>query len=212
MPDYSNVSVPDHLSDLSISAVFKPRPSRRRVHTHHSNGTRFDKRQAKWEKQRAVAEGRTLVKALPAPIIGVEGPTKAEKRRVARDKRREEKRLALIDAAELTQQTQSLPIIEKASTSNKVDQEAAELITSLEDLHAGMASPFTATCGELGRATINSDGDNASQTEEQYDLTSKSSSPREPRLIVEALVVRKLSAEEAYGPGNFGFEGFDVAE
>jgi hypothetical protein len=84
--------------------------------------------------------------------------------------------------------------------------QTADLITGLEDLHVGLA-PLSADISPLhGQANNDSDVSIASVDDKTQDAL------REPRLIVEALVVRKLSAEEAYGPGNFGFEGFDVAE
>lgn len=211
--DFSNgPNSDDCLSDLSIASVFKPRPSRRRVHIQHHNGTRFDKRQAKWEKQRAAAEGKALVKALPAPIVGIEGPTKADKRRVARDKRREERRLALMSAVEMAHQGGSVPIGDEHAANEKVDQDTADLVHGLEDLHVGMVTPFTCPEGTPSAVTPGIDVPSTAETGEDGDASLKVSSSREPRLIVEALIVRKLSAEEAYGPGNFGFEGFEVVD
>ncbi|RPD65161.1 hypothetical protein L226DRAFT_480320 [Lentinus tigrinus ALCF2SS1-7] len=210
---------------LEIAAVYKPRPMRHRTRpgaaplgpTPGRHGKRLNKNKEKkvhpWHQQ---GQGRKGGQGGPPQISKEE---KALQRRLARDKKREDKRNALIALAQGEQQAPAdiadpaappasavsteeatlpaappvdvhsdLATIEQASALlAEVDSEADELVHGMDGLHAAVDDSPEVSPVLQARDLANMN----------ITATSVSELEREPRLIVEALVVRKMSIEEA---------------
>ena len=185
---------------LEIAAVYKPRPVRQRPllpggalgPTPGRHGKRYNKAKEKrvhpWQQQ----EG------------GKEGLSKEEKaalRREARDRKREEKRTALVALAQAEvrgkgagglegvgamadgESVDGVDVGANAQAASgligEVEEEANALAEGVEGLHAAVEGEMAVAAGGLEAPGESGEG------------------VREARLIVEALVVRKLSIEEA---------------
>lgn len=186
---------PSFTVDIEIAAVYKPRPFRRRTPPAPHPGTigsksgrRIPKKPQPWHKQSpptpVVLDGQGLVPN--------KQEAKALHRRLARDRRREEKRNALVAHAE---QAVDDFDADKAAGDAHFDADAVTLATGLKDLHVSVQSTAAIVDGEQPSAN----GD-----EEKVEKCGGVS--LEPRLIVEALVVRKLSIDEAF----LDFGGFSL--
>ncbi|KAI1798483.1 hypothetical protein LXA43DRAFT_1070415 [Ganoderma leucocontextum] len=196
---------------LEIAAVYKPRPMRHRVRPGVSvalgpapgrHAKRYNKNKEKkaqpWHQKGDVASGEGELNK----------DERALQRRVARDKKREEKRNALIAVAQgETRETEKdvssgLPGCaagggdsEKADVGDaasaliaEVGSEACTLAHGVDGLHAAME--------KIGHGEDESlEMSAAVEVRELGDMGS--TRVREARLIVEALVVRKMSIEEA---------------
>ncbi|KAI0718449.1 hypothetical protein C8T65DRAFT_725840 [Cerioporus squamosus] len=214
---------------LEIAAVYKPRPMRHRTRpgaaplgpTPGRHGKRLNKNKEKkvhpWHQQ---GQGKKGQKGGQGGSPQISKEEKALQRRLARDKKREDKRNALIALAQgedhpaaLSADAAPPPISETPSVPAKevplpaatpveaqlglatvqqasallaeVDSEADTLVHGMDGLHAAV-----------------DDSPEASPVLQARDLASMNITvtgelEREPRLIVEALVVRKMSIEEA---------------
>jgi hypothetical protein len=191
----------DSLSvDLEIASVFKPRPMRRRMHTasHTTSNNKRDCSDRKVKKQH--------------PTAPVDFQTKQALKRVNRDRRRDEKRKALLAYAGLE---------------SSGSREVSDLTTSLSSLHVSVQkSPVTASLplpllddippldspiieiSTIPPSPTMSDEDDVLSASTMTVSTARPKAHDDggPRLIVEALVVRKLSLEEAF----LDFGGFSL--
>jgi hypothetical protein len=178
-------------TSLSIASVFKLRPRRRRPPSTH---TKPDKRQQKLDARTnyhaAVSRGATL---LDTATTADSQLTKNERRRIARDRRRELKRQALLAGVAAATFTSS-------STAAETVADLTEEVTVVVDDSVVLDGSAVAALGmddDLSPSAIN-------EVEQVLESVSTSS---EPRLIVEALVVRKLSVGAAtYGDFGFRFD------
>lgn len=190
----ADADVPDFHLDIEISEVYKPRPFRRRTPHPPGAGVFGGKQGRKGAKSVKEKLGRNVL-ALPAPLptdashVPNRQEAKALLRRQARDRRREEKRKALLaGAADLAAGLENL----------HVTVESADLdVVSIPPTPALTAAMSTATPSPALTATtlVNPDPDDVPALD-----------AKEPRLIVEALVVRKMSLDEGY----LDFGGFSV--
>lgn len=217
------------LFELEIASVYKPRPVRRRP-VHPLVGTH---RQSRVHHKRAQADepphSRTTILAAKNTLVvpkahdndtSIEHGTayatqtkqqaKQVARRFARDRRREERKKAAAVAQIIPASSPEVTPVDRDGTGLLKDVQSnssspeAKLVSSLEALHVDIQPVFTAEPGPLDLAADASDG------MEILDITSsdnvKVEEPTEPRLIVEALVVRKLSLEDSF----LDFGGFSL--
>ncbi|KIY72672.1 hypothetical protein CYLTODRAFT_417679 [Cylindrobasidium torrendii FP15055 ss-10] len=187
---------PEFSFDLEIATVFKPRPLRVRS-APAAPPAPTDKK----------AKKKLLAHLHGAGGADKEKLTKGEKRRQARDKRREERRRAL--EIHMDAHLEALP----ANEAGHVEQ---DLVDALGELHVANTlerSPVTPTIGApveqqkehtIPSISLPEDDDVFPTPRPAQDAANEDGC----RLIVEALVVRKMSIEEAYL--DFGFEGFAV--
>ncbi|KAI0646035.1 hypothetical protein C8Q79DRAFT_641790 [Trametes meyenii] len=250
---------PRHASyaGVEISAVYKPRPVRHRARPGTSgllapglgpgagrHGKRFNNGKPKEKKvhpwhQNAHAKGAGAsadVAIANAGSRGVKGAApamskeeKALQRRLARDKKREEKRAALIARAEAEvaiAETDARPAAPTPSSAAGIPTSAVPAVVEAEGLAAEMATLGLVASMEAESHTL---ADGASELYAAVDVEGGSVHAREGcaekegpglearaglvdvvganaerRLIVEALVVRKMSIEEA----TLDFGGF----
>ncbi|TFK87671.1 hypothetical protein K466DRAFT_522029 [Polyporus arcularius HHB13444] len=206
---------------LEIAAVYKPRPMRHRMRpaaaplgpTQGRHGKRLNKNKEKkvhpWHQQGQGKKGQKGGQGGPPQISKDE---KALQRRLARDKKRDDKRNALIALAQGEDQavahsavsppvseTPSVPAEENPAEKHpdpatveqasallaEVDSEAGALVHGMDGLHAAVDESPDASPVLQARDLAN------------MNIAVTSETAREPRLIVEALVVRKMSIEEA---------------
>ncbi|TCD66880.1 hypothetical protein EIP91_000778 [Steccherinum ochraceum] len=220
--DGSGISV-----DLEIASVYKPRPVRKRapitsIHPAPGQGKRGqkskDKKHQPWHTApRALLApsdtAQPITDVIPDSTTGKE--TKAVLRRQARDKRRQEKHQVFL--ASLTGNTSALP---SQSLSVVESDGTKELVHGLEHMHVTVQSappPASASTPPV-QAKIDGVDDNLAALTRAADKLVQlgpsvdallgeeplAAASKEPRLIVEALVVRKLSLDEAY----LDFDGF----
>ncbi|CAL1710744.1 unnamed protein product [Somion occarium] len=201
---------------LEIASVFKPRPLRKHAHSVHavhavhgsSTVGHFGKRVHK-PKQRKIHPWHAASHFIhpTAPVDEEETKeARARNRRTARDKRREERRKALLVAAELT--VAGSPIIPVDVSMEDAESQADGLVTGLEALHVTMEDPPSNLTAD---ETVNAVSELVSHVDEDLEekaaevKTATGAGNLEPRLIVEALVVRKLSIEDDFLDfGNLG--------
>ena len=204
--------------DLEIATVYKPRPMRRRAnHDLEATGKRKGKKYHLFTTQLAVnldSAAESLHCALPSEIeartnqasVLTKQQSKSENRRLGRDRKREERRKSFThDCDKELKMEQAVP--RRASS---LEQDVEDLTSSLATLHAssgilpvptisldvGPTEGISAT--DATPTTMIVDSVTATTTKTPGSMT------LEPRLIVETLVVRKLSLEEAYLDfGNF---------
>ncbi|KAF7373519.1 GTP-binding protein 2 [Mycena sanguinolenta] len=175
--------------DLEIASVFKPRPVRTMASAHVPLPAK-SKRGPKTKKGKhlpfSLSPSTSPVEQAAMPVK----PTKAQNRRQARDRRREERRQALMMYASAA-------------------LEAPDLVSGLEALHVSvdvaLVSEPTIPTLELNAASEDDDGEDdvfpSPLTATPAPFTDTAPVEREDaprRLIVEALVVRKMSLEEAF--------------
>ncbi|KJA17683.1 hypothetical protein HYPSUDRAFT_1009056 [Hypholoma sublateritium FD-334 SS-4] len=226
--DDERLVVPSRFSiDLEISSVFKPRPVRTRIHNHahleHPAGGKT--KRVKKHKHLNMLNSAKAAPKNDGPPAGEESE-KAQLRRQGRDRRRDEKRKALearatqaVEPDSRLASQESVPAVADA-TKQATTTVAEEIValdgavddTAVDDDDDVFASPTTAipsfptfsalTTGEshldvdaavigmVGALMVHKEGEEVEQ----------------PRLIVEALVVRKISLEEAF----LDFGGFSL--
>ncbi|KAJ6630176.1 hypothetical protein B0H10DRAFT_1985299 [Mycena sp. CBHHK59/15] len=227
---------PFHI-DLEIASVYKPRPMRTKANSHVLVPTK--------NKRGKVKKGKHLPDSLSPSTSPIEHAvlptkqysTKAFNRRQARDRKREERRKALMtyasaslgepagnqacsladasDDVALVSGLESLhvsldeplpvaiasecsiPSLELTTPPTHNEELAGDDLDDEDDVFASpvTATPFTAFASHL---TVPVENSLASHGSENGDAL--------PRLIVEALVVRKMSLEEAF----LDFEGFSL--
>ncbi|OBZ77978.1 hypothetical protein A0H81_01790 [Grifola frondosa] len=219
-------------SGLEISSVYKPRPVRRRVHPIAATPSaalgapqgRHNKRLLKNKEKKVQPWHHSPSKGVIPPAVTGLAAHKDERthqRRLARDKRREEKRKALLAYAgaqgeepPMGQDAGGTPASEIdlgssvelrltsvsfAAVEIEVEEGAAELVSELDALHVAVQASVdlveNVTSSPLAQDKVLPEPTVGTQEKE-----------REPRLIVEALVVRKMSLEEAY----LDFGGFSL--
>jgi hypothetical protein len=181
--------------DLEISSVYKPRPMR----TNESllNHRRDDGKRKSFQGGKKKQKVHPVFRALPPTsntslvsnatpaqaIVPRKQLNKVARRPQTRNKKREEKK--------------HLP----DSTDPSVNSDAKALIPALDDLHVSLDLPSPTV--DAPAASPQAEGIYSLPS----DVQSKSPVDEYPRLIVEVLVVRKLSLEEAFLDfGGFGFE------
>ncbi|KAJ7054768.1 hypothetical protein C8F01DRAFT_1323424 [Mycena amicta] len=173
------------IEDLEIASVYKPRPVRERSQAHAALPNK--KNRQKGKKGKHIPDGLRS-SPLPHESDGVK-TIKAQKRRNTRDRKREDRAQAVVEGAEKDKDKG------KENTS-----QTDTLVTNLETLHVSvdpdpddvfpsvvttLPGPFTGLASSHLRIPV--------------DTTAKSNTIYlPPRLIVEALVVRKMSLEEAF--------------
>jgi hypothetical protein len=222
--------LPAHLSiDLEIASVFKPRPMRTKASSHVPLP-------AKSKRGPKIRKGKHLPESLspstsPADQVVVPAKqysAKAQNRRQARDRKREERRQALMmyATAALTEPGPD----QTCSATDAADDPS--LVLGLEALHVSVepvpvaiVSERTIPSLELNAVSLDAEEDDGEDDVFPSPLTatpvpftafaSQLTVPVEnsahgkegvPRLIVEALVVRKMSLEEAF----LDFGGFSL--
>ncbi|KAF9462518.1 hypothetical protein BDZ94DRAFT_721035 [Collybia nuda] len=217
---------PSFSIDLEIATVFKPRPMRTRMHSH--SHTLMGPAKTKRTKK---------PKHLPQPIKDDDEPSVQEhrsNRRYARDRKRAEKRKALLAYAAGGNSLDPIPVAETSSytvPSNPPDAETDALVHGLEALHVPIDDPTHVSTIPTLNVIPDPDKDDgnddvfASPTTTTSFRTFDSASHLSPspaisevetfdqkdscgqnRLIVEALVVRKMSLDEAF----LDFGGFSL--
>ncbi|KAH9896564.1 hypothetical protein C8Q73DRAFT_642827 [Cubamyces lactineus] len=210
---------------LEISAVYKPRPVRHRTRpgglvalgsTQGRHGKRYNK-----PKEKKVHPWHQNAKGPDVP--GGKGPTpggtpqmskeeKALQRRLGRDKKREEKRAALMALAGAEVETKAQAgaegeVLQSLPTEDGADAVSAGLATAALAVEIGQEANMLAEGASKLHAAVDvvatgcSDGPAVSPVLEARELAEEvremAATNAEPRLIVEALVVRKMSVEEA---------------
>jgi hypothetical protein len=180
-------------TSLSIASVFKPRPRRRRPPG--SNPNKLDRRQQKLDARlnfTYVATKATAILELPID----HQLTKNDRRRIARDRRRDSKRRALMSGAVAAMA--EIPRVENDSISEpSQDAEVSLVVDDSAVLNDVMANVSIRAVPEKSACTI----------DEVAEVLAEVIKSSEPRLIVEALVVRKLSIGAAtYGDFGFSFD------
>ncbi|KAK0463677.1 uncharacterized protein EV420DRAFT_1638600 [Desarmillaria tabescens] len=209
--------------DLEISSVFKPRPFRTRVTSNPVLLSSAEtKRNNRGAKKKAKHHLHDVLTSSSAPsLLSTDEQRKATKgpnRRQARDRRREERRNALMAFASNTigpPQTADQAVDVRSHTEEGAKQEndkavpdsANALVSGLGELHVSI-EPLSSQKMKRLQAT---DDVFASPTPSTPYTSVASSGAEEgkdqPRLIVEALVVRKMSIEEAF----LDFGGFSLS-
>ncbi|KAF8124265.1 hypothetical protein K438DRAFT_2034346 [Mycena galopus ATCC 62051] len=210
----SRPAPPQFSIDLEIASVFKPRPVRTKGSAHVPLSAKV-KRGAKTKKGKHLPDSLSPSTS-PAthPVIK---PTKAQNRRHARDRKREERRQALMMYATAALEPQA----DSAACSVTDAGDDADLVSGLEALHVSvdvaiLAEP-TIPSLELNAVLVPEEDDGeddvfpspltatpvpftafASQLTVPVERSARGQEGVLPRLIVEALVVRKMSLEEAF--------------
>jgi hypothetical protein len=185
----------DPANNLSISSVYKPRTTRRRPPT--PLDSKIDRRRAKMEKQGKLSllGGTSVAPSSPSaaePLLG-----KGERRRLARDRRREHKRQAFLSAiSSATAFTPSIAALPAHAGDGSLFGAGLALnALRLDEPPGAGVSEGPGVAAALSTAVV-----------ETVEVSQDMASSREPRLIVEALVVRKLSVGAAYRDFGFRFE------
>ncbi|KAJ6478600.1 hypothetical protein C8R47DRAFT_1219541 [Mycena vitilis] len=213
---------PTHVSiDLEIASVFKPRPVRTKT-TAHVPLPPKTKRGPKLKKGKHLPDSLSTSMS-PPDVPPKQYSTKAHNRRQARDRKRDERRNALMMYA-----TASLEPQDKACSATDV----ADAVVGLEALHVSvepvLVSERIIPSLELNALSLDAEEDDGEDDVFPSPMTatpvpftafaSQLTVPVEngthakdagnvlPRLIVEALVVRKMSLEEAF----LDFGGFSL--
>ncbi|KAJ8082488.1 hypothetical protein PM082_008343 [Marasmius tenuissimus] len=245
-------TTPQFSIDLEISSVFKPRPVRTRFAQAHLAAPTEGKRSHRGQKAKKVKHGPNLPGYTESPDHGEtpsdqKGHGKSQSRRTARDRRREEKRKALLAVASNSIAANAAP----NELQTKQDAENNVLVSGLESLHVGheeelapvLATQKIATDDLIPAISLTTDvADDAATVDGEDDDVFASPTPSVPyktfqfatniepstpltegtegllpgprkggegkgtHLIVEALVVRKMSLEEAF----LDFGGFSL--
>ncbi|KAJ7629976.1 hypothetical protein DFH06DRAFT_703954 [Mycena polygramma] len=215
---------PTHVSiDLEIASVFKPRPVRTKTNAHVPLPPK-NKRGPKIKKGKHLPDSLST-SISPTNVAPKQYSTKAHNRRQARDRKRDERRNALMMYA-----TASLEQDKTCSATDAVDDPS--LVAGLEALHVSvepvLVSERIIPSLELNALSLDAEEDDGEDDVFPSPMTatpvpftafaSQLTVPVEngthakeagnvlPRLIVEALVVRKMSLEEAF----LDFGGFSL--
>ncbi|KAF7297310.1 GTP-binding protein 2 [Mycena indigotica] len=207
LDDMDSALVPQGHFDLEIASVYKPRPVRERSQGHQN--LHHKKKGAKGKKGKHLPDG--LLSSAAHESDGVKA-IKAQKRRQNRDRKREERLNTLVQEVS--------EAVEAAQVEEKGCSQTDALVTDLEALHVSVnPEPSSIPALELpvDDPDLDLDGEDdvfpsmvtavpgpftglasTHLTVPVTPLTSTNASNVEPRLIVEALVVRKMSIEEAF--------------
>ncbi|KAL1746430.1 hypothetical protein HDZ31DRAFT_34146 [Schizophyllum fasciatum] len=219
--------------DFEISAVYKPRPVRTRASPPVPLRAGKTKRGKKNSSKKFGSELAASPPGQKSPQQENKGnrvqrnPDKALHRKQARDRRREERRRALMvyatgqDASSQEHGSQDV-----AASGIEIGEET--FLPQLEALHVGLDDPLVVAATadsdvpdlQLGNEPVDVAADDddddvfptprfpstshASQVDTDGPVVVTENSESQPRLIVEALVVRKMSLDEAF----LDFEGF----
>ncbi|KAF9014037.1 hypothetical protein BDQ17DRAFT_1230822 [Cyathus striatus] len=193
--------------DIEIASVYKPRPMKVRMHhrVHHPQTIPCSRKSKRPKKHKFHHPANTH--------------QKAQNRRQYRDTKREEKRKTLLTVASHAVQSAAATSTEASPAANYPSENTDELVSGLGFLHVDVdvipdepegddddvfASPitakpsFTSFKNSTGESHLDVDVSRASALTTENDKI--------PRLIVEALVVRKMSLEEAF----LDFGGFSL--
>ncbi len=193
--------VPELSLDIEITPVYKPRPTRRPSDTKAAGGEvgRPARRTQKNKDRRPPQVWQGQCSQPPIELdVGRVAPVpnkqeaKAALRRLARDRRREERRKAFLVPGPVIDGTQDSALQNDVPASVLGAPDQQTVVADLETLHAGVQS--------VGVAVVAEDvhGPTGSSTAQVVES-------KEPRLIVEALVVRKMSLEDEFLDfGNLG--------
>lgn len=198
-PEIPDLDV-DMWVDLEISSVFKPRGGRRRGHSMNAAVAHFGKRAHKSkQKTHHPWHGTSHTSAKDDPETK---ELRAQNRRIARDKRREERRRALQVPAQVSTSASAVSSVPVDVSVQFTDKEADSLVSGLTALQ------ITAEETGTGVSQLVAQGVTDTSTAEEdihgemgpvaHAIEGKlsGSGNLEPRLIVEAMVVRKLSVDE----------------
>ncbi|CCM06530.1 uncharacterized protein FIBRA_08803 [Fibroporia radiculosa] len=209
-----DASIPSIAINLEIASVYKPRPIRNRGHTVPNsfvNGAiplygRHARRQKFREKEKKVQPWHKTAVQIETPSVDAPGtmasiPVKQERarsRQLARDKHREEKRRVFLAKSGSIADGDVLSTTVPSPFTNRPavgDSGVTDLVSGLGAFHVIVDSTTsTAAAGAYPRGDVAAPVDLAEADAQQEKIDIED---REPRLIVEALVVRKLSIEEA---------------
>lgn len=219
--------IPDLSLDIEITSVYKPRPMRRRVHLtsgpvaavarpqRRAHKNKDKKREQPWH---SLDTGGTVSAESLAPVPANQ-EDKALQRRIARDKRREEKRTAALalaghgiaSSAPQLSASSSFPACGGRATSvSSVEDSVALVAESLQSLHVDVQTANAVVIDSAAETTPGSSTVISHALEVPSHTAVEAAAKtladaKEPRLIVEALVVRKMSLEE----GFLNFEGLE---
>ncbi|EPQ51616.1 hypothetical protein GLOTRDRAFT_140992 [Gloeophyllum trabeum ATCC 11539] len=207
-PDVSDVGVeadvetdpePRVAVDLEIASVYKPRPFRRRVHAHgHVDAVAHGKR----------GLGKKAKKILPSSVEALKGVKTAQeiktakeaklaKRLAARERKKQEKQRTLM-AQDYFSGTPLSVLEDQISQSDEKADNVDGLIPALGTLTVEakemQAVRDTGPVAALNDGIVNAPLGGSPDDE----ILPPPADQGEPRLIVEVLVVRKLSLEEAF--------------
>ncbi|EGN97145.1 hypothetical protein SERLA73DRAFT_92151 [Serpula lacrymans var. lacrymans S7.3] len=208
--------------NLEIASVYKPRPMRRRAHIActgttmaTSPQTKHDKRMVNTKTKKAPHHVHQLAPPHSTDITNgaqAKQQPKALNRRFGRDRRRDAKRVALLTHVP-TERAGPLAGVEGHEREGQVvDEISAGLVARLESLHVTVEpqSVDSTLPPELLVCASGVDRESMHSPPVSYAREGVNSTVGEEtggtRLIVEALVVRKLSLEEAY----LDFGGFSL--
>ncbi|KAJ8488751.1 hypothetical protein ONZ45_g13836 [Pleurotus djamor] len=199
--------------DLEIAVVYKPRPFRKR----DSDDFVLARRDRRHGKGKGKGKGK---KSQPPPSTEPSSAPststidqlsaslgKPHNRRLARDRRREDRRLALLSSNQAVDEP-----VDPANTEVVSRAVIDEVTHSLEGLHVPTSPVLPSPVSiDIIAAEDDEDEENVSSSPlvapRVFDMAMKANDKPGVRLIVEALVVRKLSIEE----GFLDFEGFQIS-
>lgn len=208
--------------DLEISSVYKPRPLRKRTKhvasaplnhldkwERHTSGKKTNQRK-QHPSQPDHVSASTTTDGEGGERTGIKEsqvtPTKGQNRKPARDRRLGLKNNVLLTHAPTSQRN----VIHQSGSSTLASQVASDansLVSEFEGLHV-MVHPLTckpASSAETPAHLDFSDGDGRAVTA-VGKIDDVWVADNEPRLIVEALVVRKMSLEDSFLDfGGFSF-------
>ncbi|KAF8066894.1 hypothetical protein FPV67DRAFT_1781353 [Lyophyllum atratum] len=238
-PDDEPISQPPSYIaiDLEIASVFKPRPMRARMQMHahshyvgpvkakrlkrikhitHPNSTSDSEQQ---DHPHAHAKGKEHAHAHGRDPLNP--ATKASTRRQMRDRRREEKRKALLEYAttslspdpSVSPSPSPGPVpftAEEKLSHDPTPEETSTLVKGLAALHVSLDDPAPTSTSSIAEAPLLLDDEVDEEGDDDVFASPPASAlPRgksrevgagqaQSRLIVEALVVRKMSLDEAF--------------
>jgi hypothetical protein len=195
---------------LEISSVYKPRPMRCRMQSVlGSTGKRKTKKYLLPPPHGTASRSHDDTHIADADAsVETKQQAKAASRRLARDRKREEQKKALLNNEPDMDTADPKPTGEQQP---RIEHDVEDLTSSLATLHASMRVAPVPTIELDGAPIAPSNGIvvvAAAPMDATVDSEIVSYTELEPRLIVEALVVRKLSLEEAF----LDFGGFALAE
>ncbi|KAF9244274.1 hypothetical protein BU15DRAFT_42247 [Melanogaster broomeanus] len=181
--------------NLEIASVYKPRPIRKRItHVAAAAVTHFDKC-GQYMKKGRLKNGHPPSRPTdPSNTTGESKQAKVQLRNDKRDKRRELERNSLLTHVPANRPVEPPGDVIYYDTTD----EAAALVSDLDSLHVTV-NPLTRVASATPETTSPIDDKREKGTEEvDAEHGPWRAASEEPRLIVEALVVRKLSLDEAF--------------
>ena len=205
--------------DIEITPVYKPRPVRQRAHLvagpvatiarpqRRAHKMKDKKQQQPWHSTSPPIAADGVVTGQPL-ATAVSPQDRALQKRMARDKRREEKRKAMRALAETAVAdlvAAPLPRTEAPVATSMDDDPVSSVVDELRALHVEVQSADAVVVDAHAPST--KDTETLTPHAAACDLQAPSppaahaklvANAKVPRLIVEALVVRKLSLEEGF--------------